>query len=140
MAIRKAVVILWISLVCFLFTLAAGGSAAQGNAVDHRPLEHIDRKLVVFAMHDLGCDMCNRAMELFYKEAFSRLGYTFAYNLYPLKRSLSESNAGRIDGECARGRMPPALQKKYPNLIQVKEPIWESRICVYSMSPDIRGG
>ena len=138
MAIKKAVVILWISLVYSLFTLAVGVSAAQKNAVDHRPLEHIDRKPVVFAMHNLGCDMCNRAMELFYKEAFSRLGYTFAYNLYPLKRSLSESNAGRIDGECARAQMPQALQKKYPNLIQVEEPIWESHICVYSMSPDIQ--
>ena len=138
MVIKKAVVILWISLIYSLFTFAADVSAAKVNAVNHQPLEHIDRKPVVFAMHDLGCDMCNRAMELFYKEAFSRLGYTFAYNMYPFKRSLSESNAGRIDGECARVRMPPAFQKKYPNLIQVKEPIWESQICVYSMSPDIR--
>lgn len=137
MAIKKAVGILCFSLICSLFTTASG-FAAQENAGAQRPLEHIGRKPIVFAMHNLGCDMCNRAMELCYKEAFSRIGYTFAYNLYPLKRSLSESNAGRIDGECARGRMPPALQKKYPNLIQVKEPIWESRICVYSMSSDIR--
>ena len=34
--------------------------------------------------------------------------------------------------------MPPAVQKKYPNLIRVKEPIWQSRISVYSMSPDTR--
>ncbi|WP_020587309.1 substrate-binding periplasmic protein [Desulfobacter curvatus] len=138
MAIIKAVFILWISLVCSLFPLAADGSAAQEKVAAHRPLEHIDREPIVFAMSNLGCGMCNRAMELCYKEAFSRLGYTFAYNLYPLKRSLPESNAGRIDGECARGWMTPALQKEYPNLIQVKEPIWESHLCVYSTSADIR--
>lgn len=138
MAIKKAGVILWILLVNFLFPLATEDATAQKNIADHRPLEHIDRDPVVFAMPNLGCDICNRVMDLFYKEAFSRLGYTFAYNLYPLKRSLSESNAGRIDGECARSRMPLALQKKYPNLIQVQEPIWESRLCVYSVNPDIR--
>ncbi|HAR35075.1 MAG TPA: ABC transporter substrate-binding protein [Desulfobacter sp.] len=138
MAIKKAVVVVWITLVSSLFALAARGSAAQENAVLHAPLERIDRKPVVFAMNNLGSDIYKRAMELIYKEAFSRLGYTFAYNLYPLKRSLGESNAGRIDGECARGWLPPAVQKKYPNLIQVREPIWESRICVYSMNPDIR--
>nr|WP_320190604.1 ABC transporter substrate-binding protein [uncultured Desulfobacter sp.] len=137
MAIKKTVFILWISIVCSLF-IPVGDSAALENDLAHRPLEHIDRDPIVFAMHNLGCDMCNRAMELFYKDAFSRLGYTFAYNLYPLKRSLAESNAGRIAGECARAQMPQALQKKYPNLIQVKEPIWESHICVYSMSPDIQ--
>jgi polar amino acid transport system substrate-binding protein len=140
MAMRKTVIILWFSLVSSLFTVAVDGSPAQAqeNAGDQQPLAHINRDPIVFAMHNIGCDMCNRAMELFYKEAFSRLGYTFAYNLYPLKRSLAESNAGRIDGECARGQMPPALQKRYPNLIRVKEPIWESRISVYSMSPETR--
>lgn len=138
MAIRKTVIILWFSLVYSLLTLAGGGPAAQAQerAEAQQPLAHIDRDPIVFAMHNLGCDMCNRALERFYREAFSRLGYTFAYNLYPLKRSLAESNAGRIDGECARGQMPPALQKKYPNLIRVKEPIWESQISVYSMNPE----
>ena len=97
MAIKKTVVVVWITLVSSLFALAAGGSAAQENAVLHAPLEHIDSKPVVFAMNNLGSDIYKRAMELIYKEAFSRLGYTFAYNLYPLKRSLGESNAGRID-------------------------------------------
>nr|WP_319495162.1 transporter substrate-binding domain-containing protein [uncultured Desulfobacter sp.] len=141
MTIRKTVLILWISLVYSLFTLAGGGSSpaqAQEKAEGHQPLEHIDTDPIVFAMQNLGCDMCNRAMELFYKDAFSRLGYTFAYTIYPLKRSLAESNAGRIDGECARSQMPPAVQKKYPNLIRVKEPIWQSRISVYSMSPETR--
>lgn len=138
MAIKKVLFILWISFVYSLCTLAVGASAAQEKDLVYRPLEHIDREPIVFAMHNLGCDMCNRAMELIYKDAFSKLGYTFAYNLYPLKRSLPESNAGRIAGECARAQMPRALQKKYPNLIQVKEPICESHICVYSMSPDIQ--
>lgn len=138
MAIRKTVIILWLSLVCSLFTQTGCAPAAQAqeNAEDQQPLAHIDRDPIVFAMHNRGCDMCNRSLELFYKEAFSRLGYTFAYNLYPLKRSLAESNAGRIDGECARGQIPPTLQKKYPNLIRVKEPIWESHISVYSMKPE----
>ena len=138
MAIKKTVLILWISIVCSLFIPAAGEPAARENGLAHRALEQIDRKPIVFAMHNLGCNMCNRVMELIYKDAFSRLGYTFAYNLYPLKRSLPESNAGRIDEECARAQMPQALQKKYPNLIQVKEPIWESHFCVYSTNPSIR--
>ena len=68
MAIKKAVFILWICFVYSLFTLAAGESAAQENALAHRPLEHLDRKAVVFEMHNIGCDMCNRAMELFYAD------------------------------------------------------------------------
>jgi polar amino acid transport system substrate-binding protein len=136
MGIRKTVIILGFSLVSSLFIPVADRAAAQEDAEGHQPLAHIDKAPIVFAMQNLGCDMCNRAMELFYKEAFSRLGYTFAYNLYPLKRSLAESNAGRIDGECARAQMPQAVQKKYPNLIRVKEPIWESHISVYSMGPE----
>jgi hypothetical protein len=112
MGIQKTVILLWFSLIYSLSILTVGGSAAQENAKGDKPLEHIDRAPIVFAMHNLGCNMCNRAMELFYKEAFSRLGYTFAYNLYPLKRSLAESNAERIDGECARSQMSPAVQKK----------------------------
>ena len=77
-------------------------------------------------------------LNLIYKEAFSRLGYCFNYTIYPLKRSLAGVNAGQVDGECARFDMEPARFRKYPNLIQVKEPVWTANMNAYSIRPEIR--
>ena len=89
-------------------------------------------------MNSLGCEPYSRFLDILYKEAFSRLGYTFSHSIYPMKRTNFEVNSGRVDGACAWSQMDPEQLKKYPNLIQVKEPVWRASIHAYTRCAGIR--
>jgi len=94
-------------------------------------------KQVTLAMNMTGCRFCTKIIDLMYTEAFNRLGYGFAYSFYPLKRSLLESDSGRVDGETARLKFDSSIREKYPNLVLVDEVVWESVVAGYSIDPGI---
>ena len=61
------------------------------------------------------------------KEAFSRLGLRATLQMLPAERCLIDSNAGVSDGEVGR---VVGMERLYPNLVMVDEPIIESRAFV----------
>ena len=132
---KPLVLLLSFFLSSLFFTVTARGANTEG--ADH-PAPAAYKKKIIFAMTSTGCNPYSRVLNLIYKEAFSRLGYSFNYTVYPLKRSLAGVNAGQVDGECARFDMEPAQFRKYPNLIQVKEPVWTANMNAYSIRPEIR--
>ena len=54
--------------------------------------------MITLAVSTLECSVCKKKAELWYTEAFRRLGYRFSYELYPSQRSLVEANSGVVDG------------------------------------------
>lgn len=70
-----------------------------------------------------------------YTEAFSRLGIQFEIEYLPMKRASVLANDGIYDGELGRVK---GFDKKYPNLIQVEEPIWVANFIAYSTNTDIQ--
>ncbi len=84
-----------------LFLIMAG--QAYGNSKNyHLPERDILKdNRIVLAVNQQGCGVCVRTIDLLYTEAFGRIGYEFAYAFHPLKRSLLESDSGRIDGDRA---------------------------------------
>ncbi len=54
--------------------------------------------------------------KLVLREAYARIGQPIEFVTLPGERALTESNAGRVDGELAR---VAGMEKKYPNLIPV---------------------
>lgn len=131
----RRLIILWTSLLWLTALPWIGQSSAQTPTGIYSG--DTSKGEMVFAVNHSGCRFCNRVLSLVYTEAFRQLGYKFSYTLYPLKRSLMESNSGRIGGETARMKFTPGIKKTYPNLIQVEETIWESVVSVYSDNPDI---
>lgn len=126
--------------ICLLYSILFPGSAGcnnSGNALQPSPVDP-GKKQILFAINYIGCDPYNRFMELLYKEAFSRLGYTFSYSVYPMKRTNFALNAGQVDGVCTWAKMSQEQLEKFPNLIRVKEPVWETRIHAYALNPEIR--
>ncbi len=134
--LMKTTILLWTSL---LLSLAVPFPVRCNDApfVNHTA-KNLSKKPILFAMDIIGCDHYNRILDLVYREAFSRLGYSFAYTMYPLKRSLAGVNAGKVDGECGRFELSPAQIKKYPNLMQVNEPVWTAKLNAYSLRPDFQ--
>lgn len=61
------------------------------------------------------------------KEAFARLGLKVTFQMLPAERCLIDSNAGHSDGEVGR---VIGMERLYPNLVMVDEPIIESRAFV----------
>ena len=61
------------------------------------------------------------------KEAFARVGLTATLQMLPAERCLIDSNAGVSDGEVGR---VIGMERLYPNLVMVDEPIIESRAFV----------
>ena len=76
-----------------------------------------------------------RFYERLYGEAFRRLGYQFAYQVYPSKRASVMANGGEVDGEPQRVR---DYAVSYPNLIRVNEPSFTNRVLAFATNPDIR--
>lgn len=73
--------------------------------------------------------------ELLYTEAFHRLGFKFAYTIFPLKRCSVTANDGKVDGEPQRVYN---YGKDYPNLIRVDEVIFINRSMAFATNPAIR--
>jgi len=54
------------------------------------------------------------------REAYKRIGYSVTFELLPAKRSLTQANTGKTDGDVAR---ISGTEKKFTNLIPVPTPI-----------------
>ena len=76
-----------------------------------------------------------RFYERLYGEAFRRLGYQFAYQVYPSKRASVMANAGEVDGEPQRLR---DYAVSYPNLIRVNEPSFTNRVLAFATNRAIQ--
>ncbi len=68
-------------------------------------------------------------LDLVLQEALRKIGYTVESVLLPAERSLINANAGQADGEQLR---IARLQKTYPNLIQVPEPLIDMEFVVFT--------
>ena len=75
-------------------------------------------------------------ISLIYSEAFRRLGYQFKLLSLPGERSLVDANSGVVDGEATR--IAQLDLDKYPNLLQVPEPIIVIKDGAYSADPSIK--
>lgn len=76
-----------------------------------------------------------RFYELIYTEAFARLGFTFAYKVYPSKRCSIIANAGEVDGEPQR---VADYAKTYSNMIRVDEPVFTNRVVAFASNASIQ--
>jgi polar amino acid transport system substrate-binding protein len=68
-------------------------------------------------------------------EAFRRLGRTWELIRVPSERALASLNRGEIDGDYVR---IAGLEKTYPNLVQVKEPISTMDFGAFTLSGKLR--
>lgn len=68
-------------------------------------------------------------------EAFNTLDIKVEYRYRPDKRSITEANAGTVDGEFAR---IATIVDQYPNLVIVPEPLANSNLVAFSLQPDIK--
>jgi polar amino acid transport system substrate-binding protein len=69
-------------------------------------------------------------MDLVVREAFARLGIEAMIESLPGDRALRMANEGLTDGEAIRAA---GLEKEYPNLVQVPEPVLEAEYMAWSM-------
>lgn len=69
------------------------------------------------------------------KEAFRRIGVTVKTLSAPSERSLVNANLGIVDGEYLR---TAGIEKKYPGLVMVPEPICENEFTAFARDPAIR--
>lgn len=67
-------------------------------------------------------------------EAGKRIGVTIQFKNQPAQRSLISSNAGRTDGELHR---IAGLEKAYPNLIRIPEPVLIDQFVGFTNRPDV---
>lgn len=71
-------------------------------------------------------------------EAFKRIGFKLEVAVFPTERSLKMAKAGLVDGEFMRTR---AIEKEYPGLIRVPEPVVDIEFSVFSKIPiDLTNG
>lgn len=76
-------------------------------------------------------ELTDRA-EAVLKAAYAANGIGIVFDKYPLRRSLSLSNAGALDGEAIRvGELDPA----YPNLLRLDTPITWFDMALYARPP-----
>ncbi|MBQ0719876.1 MAG: transporter substrate-binding domain-containing protein [Gammaproteobacteria bacterium] len=61
--------------------------------------------------------------------ALQRIGYTLKVITVPTERSLKMSSSGVVDGELMR---TPFIEKQFPTLLRVPEPLVESEFVVFS--------
>lgn len=71
--------------------------------------------------------------KLVLREAYVRLDLSVEFITLPGERALTESNAGRVDGELAR---VSGLEKKYPNLVRVPVAVSQLDGVVFSRKHD----
>jgi polar amino acid transport system substrate-binding protein len=126
--------------ICFIFSVSntVFGQDTDTNSSKNQSMgSGIERKTITFGISVLDCTVCIRKADLWYTEAFKRLGYGFDYNIYPPVRGLIEVNSGRVDGEAFRVKFSERLQKQFPNLIRIPEPVVEVAFAAYSKNPAI---
>ena len=71
-------------------------------------------------------------------EAFTRINYTLEIVVLPTERSLKMASSGQLDGELLR---TTAIERMYPKLIRVPEPVIDIDLVVFSYAPiDTRTG
>ena len=97
------------------------------------PAAALDSFTMAFG-HDPAQQPQYRFYELIYTEAFKRLGFTFAYKVYPSKRCSALANAGAVDGEPQR---IADYAKTYPNMVRVDEAIFTNRVIAFSTNTSI---
>ncbi len=85
--------------------------------------------------NDPADDVNFKYAELFYSEAFKRLGLRFRYKVYVPIRASIEANRGNVDGEPARIRDHNTI---YKNLIRVEEPVIVIQVNAYAIDPNIK--
>ncbi len=68
-------------------------------------------------------------LDLFYKELFKRLGWTFEIQYLPAERALLNANRGIDDGDVCRIF---GLEKTYPNLVRVPEVVMRYEHVIFS--------
>jgi polar amino acid transport system substrate-binding protein len=76
----------------------------------------------------------SRTTNLLLTECFHRLEFELTVLPRPSKRSISEADLGRVDGDFAR---TDAVARVYPNLIKVPEPIARESLTAFSTDPDL---
>ncbi len=130
-----------IAMVCLMILAAHGARAqnpSQGPETDNRATIPA-RVRTIHLAGGLPVDSFPwRAAQLFYTEAFRRMGYGFALEGLPLERALVEANAGRLDGDVGRVQFDDNLSMRYPNLIQVPAIIATFEVMTYTTDPSIR--
>jgi polar amino acid transport system substrate-binding protein len=71
--------------------------------------------------------------DLLVREAFARLGLEAQVENFPGDRSLRMTNEGLADGQALR---IIGIEKEYPNLVRVPEPVYEAEFLAWSMRRD----
>ncbi len=69
------------------------------------------------------------------REAYARLGITVEIRNYPWRRALAVANDGVTDGELFRVK---TIQKEFPNLVIVNEPVAYIEILVFTKNTQIK--
>ncbi len=124
--------------ICFILNVSTTGfgqETGSKSSINQSTSSGFEGKAITLAVSTVDCTVCVRKADLWYTEAFKRLGYGFDYNIYPSKRGLIESNSGRVDGEAFRVKFGERIQKQFPNLIRVSEPISEVTYAAYAKTP-----
>lgn len=74
-------------------------------------------------------DLLQEIMQL----TFARAGLKIAFNVQPAERSIALVARGIDDGECCR--IPAAIVKDYPDLVQVPETVYTARFSAFAKRP-----
>ncbi|MFA9216571.1 MAG: substrate-binding periplasmic protein [Sphingomonadaceae bacterium] len=69
------------------------------------------------------------ALDLIYAELARRTGIAIVLQAMPAERGLQNANRGLDDGEVAR---VPGMEREYPNLVQVPEPVLRYQLVAFS--------
>lgn len=68
-------------------------------------------------------------------EAFKRIGREIVIERLPPARALKQANSGKSDGDLQRTR---GLEKRYPNLVRVEEPLYTHDFVAFAKEKDLR--
>ncbi len=131
---------LWL-LILFVILASNPAIAQDTNQLSKKfdpESEKSGQKEIVFSMSKNASTCSFEFVLLFYTEVFRRIGYKFRLKACPAERCLQEANSGNVDGDSARITFGSRLKSKYPNLVQVMEPISETDYCAYSTDSAIR--
>ncbi|MCP4537333.1 MAG: transporter substrate-binding domain-containing protein [Chloroflexi bacterium] len=134
---RSRIVTIIVSLALFLAVVncgtvdPGGGDIAIGPPVTSLPLNPNQENTIVLSTYHLKDSVDFKKMKLLYTEAFFRIEYNFELIHLPSERSLTDADAGRVDGEAMR-HYDLLNDGQYSNLIRVDEWILGTETGVYS--------
>lgn len=90
------------------------------------------KRLTFSAFKDSGLTIVSsRILAAVYKD----LGYTVRIEELPAARALVMANDGTMDGELVRLKV---VEEEFRNLIRVPVPMWESRIVIFTLNPQMK--